>query len=218
MLNKSIVCSLLATTFLISSQTFILAAKNPKVQSKNINSHKKIMIKQEKSFVSEGEIKAVVNKKTGTMITVVSNSKDTKFREVVFNITKDTKFINGTLNDLKKGCVVKVTYGPVMTGSLPPQTTALSIDIIKPAKDEFQYEGTIKEVFEDICGKMIRVGKSNDNSIYNQIVFIITKETIFVNGTMDDLKKDCQVKVTYGPVMTKSIPPQTKAIKIEFIK
>ncbi|MCX7884288.1 MAG: hypothetical protein N2448_04580 [Caloramator sp.] len=131
MIKKSIFCILLAITFIFSSQTITLAT-NKKAQSNTNFSLKKVAVEQKKiENVTEGEIKAVVNKKTGTMITVVSNSKNAKFKQVVFNVTKDTQFIKGTRDDLKNGCKVKVTYGMVMTSSLPPQTNAFKIEFIK---------------------------------------------------------------------------------------
>lgn len=61
-------------------------------------------------------------------------------------------------------------------------------------------------------------GKPNTDQ--NQIVLRITPETVITNSTgiprftIADLNTDMVVQVTYSAAMTKSIPPQTNAIKI----
>lgn len=61
-------------------------------------------------------------------------------------------------------------------------------------------------------------GKPNNDQ--NQIVLRITPETVITNSTgiprftIADLNTDMVVQVTYSGAMTKSIPPQTNAIKI----
>lgn len=61
-------------------------------------------------------------------------------------------------------------------------------------------------------------GKPNTDQ--NQIVLRITPETVITNSTgiprftIADLNTDMVVQVTYSGAMTKSIPPQTNAIKI----
>lgn len=61
-------------------------------------------------------------------------------------------------------------------------------------------------------------GKANTQE--NQIILRITPETIITNSTdiprfkLSDLNTDMVVKVTYSAAMTKSIPPQSNAIKI----
>ncbi|MBI6872040.1 hypothetical protein [Clostridium aciditolerans] len=81
--------------------------------------------------VYEGQIEEVIDNKYGKSISVVSDSKNSNFDKIIFNISDKTSFNNGSLLDLKKGAKVKVVYGPVMTMSLPPHTTALNIEFVK---------------------------------------------------------------------------------------
>lgn len=84
-----------------------------------------------KEFLFEGEIKEVTDGKCGKIISVISENKNSNFEEIIFNISSNTKFISGTVSDFKEGNKVKIVYGPVMTMSLPPQTSALSIEFSK---------------------------------------------------------------------------------------
>ena len=62
--------------------------------------------------------------------------------------------------------------------------------------------------------------KGKSNTPENQIVLNITPETLITNSTgvprykITDLNTSMVIQVTYSPAMTKSIPPQTNAIKI----
>lgn len=88
------------------------------------------LIKEEANVYS-GEVKEIVSTKYGKMLSVISKDKNQNFEEIVFNVTKTTKFKRGTLKNFKKGTKVIVEYGNIMTLSLPPQTNAISIELVR---------------------------------------------------------------------------------------
>ncbi|MCI5893518.1 MAG: copper amine oxidase N-terminal domain-containing protein [Clostridiales bacterium] len=74
-----------------------------------------------------------IDDRNNTRLTV----NDIRMGEVIVYVTEDTEItVNGEkgsiedLNSLESGQTFKIGYSPVMTMSLPPQTTALTIDIL----------------------------------------------------------------------------------------
>ena len=130
--------------------------------------------------------------------------------EVMVRISDET-IINGVkgadLDILPKGMVMSIEYGPAMTMSIPPQTTALAVE----------YESvtgggvTVQSVDKDENGTSLVVL----DSIHGEVIVRITDETKIDGVDIDELKAGDAILVGYGPAMTMSIPPQTTA---EYIK
>ncbi len=167
-----------------------------------------------------GNISDVVRGKDGKTITVDSIEKGNGFEKIVFTVNKDTKLDGCTMDDLATGAIVELTYGPVMTKSLPPMTVALSVKLAKAAELSriFNYDGSISEIYVDKDYKMVTVATADKTASFTEIRFVVSKDTKFINGATEDLKVGTKVKMTYGPVMTMSLPPQTSALSVEIIK
>ena len=138
--------------------------------------------------------------------------------EVIANITEETQLVdvNGEvigLVDLKEGSEIEITYGEVMTASLPPVTNAVKVVLVKKA--EVVNTGVITEVNENKVTVM--------DDVMGEVVVNVTEETeiVDVNGeakTISDLKADMRVNVVYSEAMTASLPPITNAVKVVLVK
>jgi hypothetical protein len=126
---------------------------------------------------------------------------------IILGVNKDTEFVDITKDELKNGVRVKVSYGPMVTKSIPAQSGIKRIERVldKPIK-----EGEVTEVEEN---KLV-IGTYPD-----AIVFNILEETIIVNPNgevvkFEDIKIGASIYVEHSNVMTMSLPPITNAYKI----
>lgn len=126
---------------------------------------------------------------------------------------------------LENEWTVTATYGPAMTRSIPPQSTAVSITVEIPAADELEAivsTGIISDV-EEYTAK----GKDNKDVDYlrvtvagpNPVILNVSDDTVIVDEQGNELDQDVltanvRIKATYGPIMTMSLPPMTNPEKI----
>lgn len=118
---------------------------------------------------------------------------------------------------ITNGQALEVEYSQQMTRSIPPQTTAISIEVLNlPVENEEVPElapvvTTITAVNED---GSVTVGEGMDEVIvYVTEETVITKDGEVVNA--DALTEGLEISVLYADFMTMSIPPQTSAVSIE---
>lgn len=147
---------------------------------------------------------------------------DPTLGDVMVYVADETKITkNGEVakfEDITKDIKLNVVYSPAMTMSLPPQTTAVSIEILDEsaaiAVETVDFSGVIKEINED---GMVIVDVDNSDM---DIALIISEETNIVHAMnrrlykADDLAKDMKISGKHSAAMTRSIPPQTAAIEI----
>ncbi len=118
---------------------------------------------------------------------------------------------------ITKDQALEVEYSQQMTRSIPPQTTAISIEVLNlPVENEEVSElapvvTTITAVNED---GSVTVGEGMD-----EVIVYVTEETVITkNGeavSADALTEGLEISVLYADFMTMSIPPQTSAVSIE---
>lgn len=154
--------------------------------------------------------------------------------EVIVFVSEDTEItVNGEkgsiddLSGLKSNQVFKIGYDAAMTMSLPPQTTAITIDITTAPADAasapeaetdyieaVEFSGLISEVEED---RII----INDNGTVRALT--ISDETIISHGNdkriykIDDLTVGTEVKGVRDAIETRSIPPISNAVSVEIL-
>lgn len=139
--------------------------------------------------------------------------------EVVVNITEETTVTaNGeevSAFFAGEGQLIEIEYASFMTMSIPPQTNAVAIELLNLPVQEEAVEGS-KVVAVD--GNQVTV----TDEVYGEVVLNVTEETeITINGEkaeLSDIAEGQSVKVEYSEAMTRSIPPQTNAVKIEIVK
>ena len=165
--------------------------------------------------VTEGGSLVVEDSCLGTVI--VQIGEDTV-------ITADKK--EASAEDIKAEMVLGIEYSPAMTASLPPQTTAVKINIENQPvdteeenKQELAFDGEITE----ISGNLVTVGKAFEDP--DAKCLVISDDTVITKGNdkriykLDDLEVGMKIEGTHAEAMTFSIPPQTVAytvhIKVE---
>ncbi len=118
---------------------------------------------------------------------------------------------------IEVGQALEVEYSEQMTRSIPPQTVAVSIEVLNlPVENEEVLTPapvltTVTAVNED---GSITVGEGMD-----EIIVFVTEETVITkNGeavAADALTEGLEISVLYADFMTMSLPPQTAAVSIE---
>lgn len=162
------------------------------------------------------------------------NVNDAVKGEVIVYITEDTEItVNGEkgsiedIKNLKADQIIEVGYGAAMTMSLPPQTSAVSVNITaaqpedttvdneeNTAVENVEFAGIIKEAEED------RILIDNDG---NELVLIISDDTVITHGNdkriykIDDLTVGTEVKGIRESIETQSLPPISNAISVEIL-
>ncbi len=170
----------------------------------------------EQTFKYEGLVKEVVEDQNKNLLVLVASSNPLENnKEIRFVVSKDTKLINSKLSDLKAGTKVKLSYGMVMTMSLPPQTGALSLEIIKNTQKTYEFEGKITKVTSNGGNIYMTVSTKNTKALYKEMIFVVSSKTKFEDGKISDLKVGEEVEVKYGSAISESLPPQTAALSIE---
>ena len=151
---------------------------------------------------------------------------DEVYGEVLVLIGEDTKITaNGeeaSAEDIAKDMLLNVKYSEQMTRSIPPQTVAVSVELLNlPVKNE--------EIIEE--EKAIGSAKINSvedgaitvtDDVRGEVIVFVTEETkITKDGSevaASELKADMEITIEYASHMTMSLPPQTNAISIEIVK
>ena len=151
---------------------------------------------------------------------------DEVYGEVLVLIGEDTKITaNGeeaSAQAIASEMLLNVKYSEQMTRSIPPQTTAISIELLNlPVENE--------EIVEE--EKAIGSAKINSvedgaivvtDEVRGEVIVFVTEETkITKDGSevsANELKADMEITIEYAAHMTMSIPPQTNAVSIEIVK
>ena len=157
--------------------------------------------------------------------------EDDRLGEVVVHLADDTVITNAgkaaAKEDIKADSLIHILYSPAMTMSLPPQTTAVKIevnpnapvDVEEHSNDEDNLDAaqmssvTVKTV--DLKENMITV----EDDTWGEVVVHLADDTVITNAgkaaAKEDIKADSLIQILYSPAMTMSLPPQTTAVKIE---
>lgn len=180
----------------------------------------------------------VINKYSLVKVISLEEDKDTKkllvedekLGEVALIISKDTK-----INDIEKfeeGQILKVAMSDAMTMSLPPQTVAKEISIFDIEKLDIEEKDEEKdEEKEAVEVKIVEFDKENkqitiEDEKLGKVVLNITDEVKLESEENQDkkldnfdwAKKDAKIKVVYGDIMTRSLPPINNPVKIIVLK
>ncbi|WMT43215.1 hypothetical protein RE628_13735 [Paenibacillus sp. D2_2] len=188
--------------------------------NKDNNEHKKENQnkEQQKTLGTLGQITNYTNDSNGKSITVIGRGLTPSAQdEVILAITKDTKIINSkgkkvSLDQvIKEKKAIKVFYSPVLTKSLPPKGTAISIIV-----QDQQINGIQGKVSEAKNNKIVVTGKNLYTSKEETIVLQLTGNTPIVDQDgkkvdRKDIKTGMTIEAFYGSKMTKSIPAQVQA-------
>lgn len=171
----------------------------------------------EQTFNYEGIIKEIIKDNNGNLLVLVetNNSKEAN-KQIRFVVSSSTKLSNVSLADLKVGNRVRLTYGMAMTMSIPPQTAALSLELIKEAQKISEIEGRITAVIKVEDNLLITVRTHGQKGGSKEMLFLVTSKTKFEDGKLKDLKVKETVEIKYQAPLYTNLPQVYTALVIEF--
>ncbi|WP_135553588.1 stalk domain-containing protein [Paenibacillus cymbidii] len=113
--------------------------------------------------------------------------------------------------DLKAGTQIYAEYGPVMAMSFPGQSHAARVTV---SAQRLVKEDVIQSVEKTGDGWQVRFGEVRDGAAVPTLTLNAGKETSVLTPqgesvAWEDLKAGAKVRAYYGPIATKSIPPQS---------
>ncbi|MCB2296882.1 hypothetical protein [Clostridium tagluense] len=202
--------SMLASANTMSSLKNDTSLKIQAVSEKNSQSEKKPQI----FFTStEGIVSDVQASESKSRFTIENNKSNND--KLILNLNDATEIISATdgkklnLTDIKDGVKVKVYYGPAVTASIPPMSTANMI-IVEQGEEESGLcnYGIITDVSlmkENKEIKAIMNGEIDTNLIISEKTEIVDSKTGKV-VSYKDIKKGTRV-VAYYNITTMSMPP-----------
>ena len=136
-------------------------------------------------------------------------------------IIRDRRGRRMRVRDLRVGNVVDASFSTAMTRSIPPQSRAFSITLIR------EYVNPIQPGFPNIVEDRIMEVDRNNNflitgnpfDMMSQMRFVVDNSTEIFDRRgnrirLRDLRPGQMVRVEHADFMTMSIPPQTTAFRI----
>ena len=136
-------------------------------------------------------------------------------------IIRDRRGRRMGVRDLRVGNVVDASFSTAMTRSIPPQSRAFSITLIR------EYVNPIQPGFPNIVEDRIMEVDRNNNflitgnpfDMMSQMRFVVDNSTEIFDRRgnrirLRDLRPGQMVRVEHADFMTMSIPPQTTAFRI----
>ena len=165
--------------------------------------------------ISNAKVESVTND------SVLINNNGTKIQ---LNLNKDTKYFNQfgkaiKSSDIMEGMIVKVEHSVMMTRSIPAQTSAISISIVKEQEENIMLEKQVVSIDKD--SKTVIIG-DKENPI-EQIVLKINSDTKILDQynreiSLENIKEGMIVSVEHSKAMTRSIPAQANAVSLQIVK
>lgn len=122
------------------------------------------------------------------------------------------------LRDLEEGMVVDAEFSSVMTSSIPPQSRAFRITVLR--ENNVSNIKVDRVLSVDDANRFLITGNAND--ISSQIRFVITDYTLILDRRgnricLCHIRPGQMVRVEHASFMTFSIPPQTTAYSVQVL-
>lgn len=181
----------------------------------------------EKAIIKEIDIKG----KSLTILPVGQADKSENY--MIINVPNEAEVVHERLKsiirftELEEGMTLKIIHAPMVTASLPAQTTAYKLIVLHENNEGVSSstengvieKATIKEI--DVKGKKLTVlpqGKVDKTENYI-IIHVPYQDKVFHERIksvirFEDLEVGMTLKIIHAPVMTTSLPAQTTAYKI----
>lgn len=176
--------------------------------------------------ISNATIEEISKDRNNTLVTVVyrdrknNRGEDQRVRMVVGPGTVVVKMdgTRGTDADLREGMVVNAILSIASTRSIPPQSEAFFVEIVKGGMEDVTTIGRIVDI--DRMGRnFTTISDGNFTSIVRFNVPPNIPITNRMGKTLDfsNLVPGMRVEVRHANFMTASIPPQTTAYEIKVL-
>ena len=169
----------------------------------------------------------------------VSRDRNTTFVTIAYNycigcagergsvrlvVNQDTTILdergrNIRAGELERGMIVDARFSSVMTRSIPPQSQAFFIQVVRRTN---RTETTIGRVIEvNTRNNFILVLRNQNPS--SAVRFNISSNTVILDffgrrASLSSLMPGLRVRVEHATFMTASIPPQTTAFTVQMIR
>jgi len=137
-------------------------------------------------------------------------------RWMILYVDKDTELTDESgkainASDLKAGTRLMAEFGPAMAMSYPGQSHAHKIVV---SVQTLVQEDVIQSVEKTDDGWQVKFGETKDGKTTTTLVLNAGKETSVMTFQGEDvpfanLKPGDKVRAYYGPIMTRSLPPQS---------
>jgi len=140
------------------------------------------------------------------------------------NATIKNKFNQAiSFDDLAIGQKIRVNHSMAMTFSLPPQSTAYSVEVLDELKTEFIEDAVIEEI--DLKGKTVTASyevKVGTRYYENTIILTVDDKTIILDKkgkaiALKDLKLGMVIDIKHEYLPVLSSPPKSYAHKISVV-
>lgn len=124
------------------------------------------------------------------------------------------------VRDLNPGDIVDASFSAAMTRSIPPQSRAFTITVVRENTNPLP---VFPNIVEDRIAEIDRNNNflitGNPNDMMSQIRFVVSDTTEIYDRRgnrirLRDLRPGQMVRVEHADFMTASIPPQTTAFRI----
>ncbi len=154
---------------------------------------------------------------------VMDSNMTLNMQLVTLIVGRDTivRDVSGRLmsfRNLKEGMIVDAVFSAAMTRSIPPQSKAFSITVVREDNQSVFTEGRVLEVNPEF--EFFLTGNPFD--MYSQIRFNVSDSTIIRDRRgrsirLRELMPGDFVRVEHATFQTMSIPPQTTAFEVQII-
>lgn len=176
--------------------------------------------------ISNATIEEISRDRNNTLVTAVyrdrrnNKGEEQKIRMVVGPATVVVKMdgTRGNVSDLMVGSVVNAIVSNAATRSIPPQSEAFFVEVVREGVENSTTLGRIVDI--DRMGRNFTTISDGDfTSIIRFNVPAGTPVTNCLGREMDfnGLIPGMRVEVRHGNFMTASIPPQTTALEVKVL-
>ena len=157
--------------------------------------------------------------------TVRERNRTKRIMLVSLVVTNSTKLTDQFGNPIRMGSfrigmVVNASFSSIMTRSIPPQSRAFSITIIKEKSTSLIEVGKVISV--DVFGDSGYILTGEPRNPSRQTRYIVGRNTKLVNKRGDrirlrEIRPGQIIRVEREPFQTLSIPPQTPVLTVQII-
>lgn len=134
--------------------------------------------------------------------------------EVKVNISEETEISEEDKAALASGKMVEVVYGPAMTMSLPPMTTATSVKVLE-SEDYELIETTVQGIEEG----GILVGETD--KVEDLTLLVKTEDFTALDAegnAIEEIKEGSKITAIVSTISTRSLPPQKNVFFIRVVE
>lgn len=166
---------------------------------------------EEEMFVYRGAVEEIME--DGSIRVVQLDGYNYGHDSIVFHMGEDTVLTDSNA-ELVEDAFVEVTYGGILTKSLPPQGTAKSVTVLSPRSEGIVQNGVVKEVEQDENGDyritILPFGVTED-TFENQVILLVPQDALEGIEAAEPVEGLEVSAVTRG-IATASLPPQVPVI------